>query len=82
MTIADAVEIASAWLNRPNVVVLSPGARYWQILQNLLVEGQVAGSLVTMHTLRRWLSNVGRPLPLPIAGFARFPGLRLLNPLQ
>ena len=40
------MELVAGWLERPTVALVHPGERHWEILRNLLVEGQAPGSLV------------------------------------
>jgi toxin-antitoxin system PIN domain toxin len=82
LALEEAIQIASTWLNRPNVVVLSPGERHWEILQTLLVEGQASGPLVTDAHLAALTVEHGATLATADRGFTRFPGLKLINPLR
>lgn len=78
----EVIEIVSAWLARPNVTVLNPGERHWEVLQNLLIEGQAAGPLTTDAHLAALAIEHGATLASADRDFARFPGLKLLNPLR
>jgi len=82
LTTGEAIKIVSSWLARANVTVLSPGDRHWEIMQNLLVEGQATGPLVTDAHLAALAIEHGATLASADRDFARFPGLKLLNPLQ
>lgn len=82
LSIDEAIKIVSAWLARPNVNVLNPGERHWEILQNLLVEGQAAGPLATDAHLAALAIEHGATLASADRDFSRFPGLKLLNPLK
>jgi len=82
LTTGEAIKIVSSWLARANLTVLSPGDRHWEILQNLLVEGQATGPLVTDAHLAALAIEHGATLASADRDFARFPGLKLLNPLQ
>ncbi len=81
-SIAEAVAIIVAgWTDRTSVAVLGPGERHWEILRRLLVEGQAAGPLVTDAHLAALAIEHGAILATADRDFARFAGLRLLNPL-
>ena len=78
----DAIAAVSALLARENVIVLNPGERHWEILRNVLVEGQASGPLVTDAHLAALAIEHGAILASADRDFARFPGLKLLNPLR
>jgi len=80
-SIAKATTIVSGWLDQPLVNILHPGERHWEILRQLLVEGQAPGPLVTDAHLAALAIAHGATLATVDRDFARFPGLRLLNPL-
>jgi hypothetical protein len=81
-SIAEAVAIVSEWLERPMVTLLAPGDRHWEILRNLLLEGQAPGPLVMDAHLAALAIEHGATLSTNDRDFARFPGLRLQNPLR
>jgi len=80
-SLAEATTIVSGWLDQPLVTILHPGERHWEILRQLLVEGQASGPLVTDAHLAALAIENGATLATTDRDFARFPGLRLLNPL-
>ncbi|HEV2382015.1 MAG TPA: type II toxin-antitoxin system VapC family toxin [Terriglobia bacterium] len=82
LSIEEANQIVSAWLARTNVIVLNPGDSHWEILQNLLAEGQAIGPLVTDAHLAALALEHGATLATADRDFARFPGVKLLNPLS
>lgn len=81
LTPAEAGTIVSQWLAAPAVVLLAPGDRYWGILSALLVSAQVSGPLVTDAALAALALEHGATLATTDRDFARFPGLKTLNPL-
>lgn len=80
--IGEAIRIVSSWLKRPNVVLLVPGETHWETLKHLLVQGQAAGAIITDAHLAALTVEHGATLATADRGFARFPGLKLLNPLS
>ena len=80
-SIAEAVELVAGWLERPTVALVHPGERHWEILRNLLVEGQAPGSLVMDAHLAALAVEHGATLATTDKDFTRFPGLRVFNPL-
>lgn len=80
--IDEAGTIVSSWLQLPTVSTIDPGERYWQILQELLVEAQVSGPLVSDAALAALTIENGATLYTTDRDFSRFPGLTFLNPLD
>ena len=79
---AEAVGIVSGWIESPTVTLLSPTARHWEILSNLITEGQARGPLVTDAHLAALAIEHGATLATNDRDYTRFPGLRILNPLD
>lgn len=82
LTPAEASAIVSQWLAAPPVTLLTPGDRYWTILSALLVSAQVVGPLVTDAALAALAMEHGATLCTADRDFARFSGLKTLNPLS
>jgi hypothetical protein len=82
LSAAEAEAIVSSWLDEPAVVLVDPGARYWEILRTLLVDAQVTGSLVPDAALAALAIEQGATLATTDRDFLRFRGLRLEDPLQ
>lgn len=81
LSVREAAEIVSTWLEQPAVSIVSPGARHWEILRRLLVTGQIAGPLVMDAHLAALAIEHGAVLATTDKDFTRFAGLRLLDPL-
>jgi uncharacterized protein len=79
---SDACAIVCTWLERPNVVVLSAGERFWEIFQLQVLEAQVTGPLVTDAALAALALEHGATLCSTDRDFRRFKNLRLLDPSQ
>ncbi|HEV2439953.1 MAG TPA: type II toxin-antitoxin system VapC family toxin [bacterium] len=77
----EAVPVVSSWIARPNAIILQPGERHWQILSNLLAETSARGALIMDAHLAALAIEHGAELATTDKDFARFPGLRALNPL-
>lgn len=80
--IREAAEAVDSWLAEPSVDVVHAGERHWSILRRLLVQGQVKGPLVTDAHLAALAIEHGATLATTDRDFARFPGLRWVNPLS
>ena len=81
LSTAEAAEIVSSWLARPNVGVVEPGERHWEILRRLVEEGQVMGPLVTDAALAALAIEHGATLHTTDRDFSRFSGLKWKNPI-
>ena len=82
LLMSEAVAIVHEWLELPNISLLGPSERHWQILQRLLAESQVRGPLVTDAHLAALAIEHGATLCTTDRDFTRFAGLRVLYPLQ
>jgi hypothetical protein len=81
LTITEAAATVSAWLERPTITVLNPGERHWEILRDVMTKGQAHGPLIMDAHLAALAIEHGATLASADRDFARFPGLKLLNPL-
>ncbi len=82
LTAAEARAVVDTWVERPNVVLLEPSPRHWEILDRLIEEGSVRGPLMTDAHLAALALGNGATLCTTDGDFARFPGLETLNPLR
>ena len=82
LTAEKAVGIVEQWLAQPNVHALSPGDEHWLLFQQMIVDGQAHGPLVTDAQLAALTMEVGGVLHTTDRDFARFPKLRWTNPLR
>jgi toxin-antitoxin system PIN domain toxin len=80
-TIEEAAAIVDLWLAQPNVRLLGPGERHWSILKPAMVDGQVRGPMITDAQLAAVTVEFGGVLHTTDRDFARFPGLRWVNPI-
>jgi len=78
----EAIPIVSSWLARSNVIVLQPGEHHWQIFANLLTATRARGALAMDAHLAALAIEHGASLGTTDNDFARFPGLRVINPLE
>jgi len=82
MTIAQAWEIASGWLARPNVTTPVATDRHAEILGRLLVETPAPANHSTDAHLAALAIEWGLELMTADGDFARYEGLRWRNPLR
>jgi predicted nucleic acid-binding protein len=76
-----ALEAVDEWLQSPNVQVLVPGDRHWLVFRRMVIEGQASGALVSDAEIAALTVEYGGVLHTADRDFARFPGLRWVNPL-
>lgn len=77
-----ACSIAESWLSRPNVAVVEPGERFWEIFRAQVGEAQISGPLVTDTALAALALENGAVLCSTDKDFRRFKDLRLLDPVE
>jgi predicted nucleic acid-binding protein len=82
LALEPAVQIVEEWLELPNVRILVPGDRHWSVLRRMIVEGQASGPLIGDAQLAALTIEYGAVLYTADQDFARFPGLRWVNPLS
>jgi len=68
-------------MNLPRARVLTPGERHWSLLRRMLLDGQARGPMATDAQLAALTIEYGGVLHTTDRDFARFPGLRWVNPL-
>ena len=76
-----AIRIVQHWMVLKQVRLLSPTERHWSIFQRMLIEGQIRGPRCTDAQLAALTIEHGGVLYTTDRDFARFPGLRWVNPL-
>jgi uncharacterized protein len=82
LTINEALLIVSEWLSLPQVQTLNPTERHFEILKALLPKGQASGALVMDGHLAALAIEHGALLCTTDRDFARFPGVKVSNPLE
>jgi toxin-antitoxin system PIN domain toxin len=82
LSMEKAVEVAQQWMDLKQVRMLAPGERHWRLLQQMLIDGRVRGPLTTDAELAALTIEYGGVLYTTDRDFARFPGLRWVNPLM
>ncbi len=82
ITMELAISFIQQWMELKQVRLLSPTERHWPILKRVLLDGQVRGPLATDAQLAAITIENGGVLYTADRDFARFPGLRWINPLD
>jgi toxin-antitoxin system PIN domain toxin len=81
LSTSEAGAAISSWLAQPTAGILEPGERHWDILRDLMREGQTAGPLVMDAVIAAIALEHGATLHTTDRDFSRFPGLRWTDPL-
>lgn len=82
LSIVQACAIVDAWMQRPQVVVVEAGERFWPILREQLTQAKVTGPLVTDASLAAFAIEQGATLCSTDRDFLRFPLLKRFDPTQ
>jgi toxin-antitoxin system PIN domain toxin len=82
VNLKDALDTVDTWLAQPQVHILYPGERHWQLLKEIAITGNAPGNLFPDAAIAAIAMEYGAVLHTNDRDFARFPGLRWHNPLQ
>lgn len=82
LPIPHAVGYIRDWLAQPNVDLLVPGTRHLAVTLRLLEDVGTAGNLTTDAQLAAYAIENNAEMYSNDTDFARFPGLKWVNPLQ
>ena len=80
-TMDEAVRLVDQWMTLPHVQLLTQGEHHWSEFRRMLIDGQVRGPLTSDAALAALTIEHGGVLYTNDRDFARFPGLRWVNPL-
>ncbi len=75
-----AIGLVQTWLDRANVHMIGPTERHWQTLAALARSGKARGSMLMDAHLAALALERGAILASTDRDFARFPGLRTIDP--
>lgn len=81
-TAAEAIAIVEQWIEQPNLRLLAPGEHHWDILRQMIADGQARGPMIRDAQLAALTLEYGGVLHTTDRDFSRFPGLRWKNPLD
>ena len=81
LTAEEALDLVDSWLEQPTVTVVHPTDRHTRLLRELLAPLGTAGNLASDAHLAALSIEHGAELCSADSDFARFPGVRWLNPL-
>jgi toxin-antitoxin system PIN domain toxin len=78
----EAIGIVTSWLELPSVGVAEPTDGHWPLVETLARRGQARGALMMDAHLAALAIEHGATLCTTDRDFARFPRLKLRNPLE
>jgi toxin-antitoxin system PIN domain toxin len=81
LALVDALAYVDSWLEQPCVEIIAPGERHWPILRRLLEATGTAGNLTSDAHIAALALERGAAVCSTDHDFARFPGIRHVNPL-
>ena len=81
-TPSEAIGDIRSWLERPQVVVLNPGPRHLDLIQQLMDTAGASGQLTTDVHLAALAIEHQAEVFSNDSDFSRFPGLRWTDPLR
>jgi len=82
LSIEEATNIVSSWLDRPQCRVLTETEQHWAIFAGMLTSEKAVGPLVMDAQLAALAIEHGATLATTDRDFARFSGLKTINPLE
>lgn len=82
VSLQEALAVVEEWFGLPNVKMLVQGNDFWPILRPLIVDGDASGPRVSDAEIAALTIEYGGILHTADRDFARFPGLRWVNPLS
>lgn len=80
-TLTEAIEIVEDWLVQPQVKILLPTEKHWEIFSDLITEGQTNGAIMMDAHLAALAIEHGAILATTDRDFTRFSKLKTTNPL-
>jgi uncharacterized protein len=82
LPVDEAMDRVSGWLDRPNVGVVQPTRRHFELMNELARAGKVRGTKLMDAHLAALAIEHGATLCTTDRDFARFKGLRLEDPIE
>lgn len=80
LTVAEAIDVISGWLNAPSAVVVHPGPRHLDLLVELLRDAGTGGNLTSDAHLAALALERNGVVVTNDADFDRFPRVRWVRP--
>lgn len=81
MSVVEAEAAITSWLAQPVAGIAEPGERHWEILREVLRQGQASGPLVMDAVLAAIAIEHGATICTTDRDFARFANVKWTNPI-
>jgi len=81
LSIEQALDRVQSWIDQPCTIIIRPTERHWIVFKQLISEYQAAANLVSDAHLAALAIEHGCTFASTDADFARFSGLKWVNPL-
>ncbi|RKX74235.1 MAG: type II toxin-antitoxin system VapC family toxin [Spirochaetes bacterium] len=81
MSLHEAINRVQGWLDQPCVRIAIPTKNHWKVFLSFLITGQALGNIVMDAHIAALTVEYGCTLYSTDADFARFKGLKWVNPL-
>lgn len=82
LSIEESVSRVQSWMAQPCIRLIYPTKQHWEILQQLMIDGQAKANLVSDAHLAALAIEHNCELFSTDADFARFPKLKWQNPIK
>lgn len=82
LKVERAAAVVDEWLQQPAVEIVLPTPRHWTTLREMLTAGHAGGALTTDAHIAALAIEHGATVYTTDRDFLRFPGVRVVNPLQ
>jgi hypothetical protein len=80
-SLGEATGIVETWMAQSSVRILAPAEDHWLQFRTMILNGSASGPLVSDAEIAALTIEYGGVLHTADRDFARFPGLRWVNPL-
>ena len=81
LSMDEAIETVNAWMGQSNAMATVATDSHWVVFSKLLRDGNVRGAMTTDAEIAAYAVEHGATLYTCDRGFARFPGVKFVNPL-
>jgi uncharacterized protein len=78
---SEAEAAVASWLAQPVAGIVEPGERHWDILRQLIRQGQATGPLAMDAVLAAIAIEHGATICTTDRDFSRFPNVKWMNPI-
>lgn len=82
LSLEQALARVQSWFDQPCTRIIAPTGRHWEIFRQLLTESRAAANLVPDAHIAAIAIEHGCAVASTDTDFARFPGLRWVDPLR